>query len=108
MKYEYILIKTDKKFADVFEYLRDSLLQLEDKSIGESGGESDGLHYGDGQYYSFGELSKLRIDLVRNEGYADLFNPSWKYYVTLRRKDFEDNHYNFLKEKIKNALDSIG
>jgi hypothetical protein len=105
---EYILIKTEKQFIEVFNDLKNSLLELEDKSFGASGHERDGLNIGDGQYFSFGHYSEFHINLIRNEGYAELFDSKWKYYVSIKRMEEGNIKYNLIKAKIKETLDLIG
>ncbi len=109
MTSEYIILSTETSFADLFKYVCEIFTDMggDNVLLSKSGHERYGLNIGDGQYYSFQD-SRMKIHLVRNEGHADLFDDTWKFYLTLIKKDFKDDDYNLFKFKIEEKLQAIG
>ena len=107
---EYILLRTEKSFVEVYAHLKTTLLDLDDKSLGESGHERFGLNIGGGQYYSFGKTNRLEINLIRNEGEVEFFGPQWTFYlwIWLDKRYFDVQDYNIIKANIEGSLNKIG
>jgi len=64
-------------FAEFVEFVSGEFQKIDSdfKELGLSLTERNGLHYGDGQYFRLDD-GQIIINLVRNEGYADLFDTS--------------------------------
>lgn len=82
---EYIKCKTEMNFQEFVEFVSEELQRngSEFKGLGLSLTERNGLYYGDGQYYRF-DNGEITMDLVRNEGYADLFDTHWIFGLNLK------------------------
>ena len=70
---------------------------FEYRNLGFSLKECSGLNYGDGQYFRL-EDNQIIIDLVRNEGYADLFDSSWNFWIAVKTQS------GLISQKLKDFL----
>ncbi len=82
---QYIKCKSEMSFLEFVEFVAEEFQsnssfsqELEFNLV-----ERDGLHYGDGQYFSLIN-KKITLNLVRNEGHANLFDSKWNYWIALK------------------------
>ncbi|NER15115.1 hypothetical protein GWK08_16795 [Leptobacterium flavescens] len=86
-------------FVDFVEFVSKEFQRSDSefKNLGSNLAEHDGLHYGDGQYFRLKD-NVITVDLVRNEGHADLFDDQWDFWMALKSES------DIINQKVKDFL----